>query len=141
MSIRYYDSFLNNLFLSGATDAINFSSDTIKTQLVDLSTYTFSGAHKYLSSLSGLLGTPTTLASKTVGTLGAGIFSAASPISFASVSGNPAGAYAIWKDTGTAGSSPLVGLFDQVSPGFPITPTGGAILQAIDAVNGIIRIG
>lgn len=141
MSNRYYDSFLNNLFLSGATDAINFSSDTIKAQLIDLTTYTYSAAHKYLSSLSGLLGTATTLTSKTVGTIAAGVFSAASPITFASVTGNPAGAVAVWKDTGVAGSSPLVGLFDQVSPGFPITPSGGSILQAVDAVNGIIRIG
>ena len=38
---------------------------TVKVALVDTGTYTYSAAHEFLSSLSGVVGTAQTLASKT----------------------------------------------------------------------------
>ncbi|MFN5819418.1 MAG: hypothetical protein ACK44Y_03190, partial [Novosphingobium sp.] len=43
----------------------NMSSGTVKAALVDTGTYTYSSAHEFYSSVSGVIGTPQTLGTKT----------------------------------------------------------------------------
>lgn len=107
-------------FLSGS---INMSSDTIKAALIDTGTYTYSAAHEFWSDASAaLVGAAVTLGSKTVTS---GVFDAAD-ISFTSVTGNTVEALIIYKDTGSAATSPLIAYIDTAT-GLPVTPNGGNI--------------
>jgi hypothetical protein len=118
------EKFLNPGTL-GTSDgsSIKISADTIKVALVDTGTYTFSAAHEFYSSVSGVVGTPQTLASKTATN---GVFDAAD-VTFTAVSGASVEALIIYKDTGSAASSPLIAYIDTVSSGLPVTPNSGDI--------------
>lgn len=101
---------------------VDMDSDTIKVALVDTGTYTYSTAHEFLSSVTGsTVGTAQTLGSKTVTN---GVFDAAD-VTFTGLTGNSVEAYIIYKDTGTAASSPLIAYFDSATSGLPFTPNGG----------------
>jgi hypothetical protein len=118
------EKFLNPGTL-GTSDgsSIKISADTIKVALVDTGTYTFSAAHEFYSSVSGVVGTPQTLASKTVTN---GVLDAAD-VTFTAVSGASVEALIIYKDTGSAASSPLIAYIDTVASGLPVTPNSGDI--------------
>jgi hypothetical protein len=116
--------------------AVDLSDDTIKVALIDTGTYTYSAAHEFYTSISSaVIGTPQTLASKTVTS---GVFDAAD-VTFTAVSGASVEAYIIYKDTGTAGTSPLIGYFDTAASGLPVTPNGGNISLAFNA-SGIFAL-
>jgi hypothetical protein len=118
--------------------AVDLIDDTIKIALIDLGTYTYSAAHEYWSSASSaLVGTAATLASKTVSS---GTFDAAD-VTFTAVTGNSVEALIIFKDTGTASTSPLVCFIDVKSGGggISVTPNGGDITVTFSA-SGIFSI-
>lgn len=142
MANQFYNSFRNNLFKSGVTDGIDFSAggQTIKAALIDTGTYTFSAAHQFFSSITGVVGTPGAITTKTVGSLGVGIFDG-DDVTYTAVVGATASAILLYKDTGVAGTSPLVGLIDTVSSGLPVTPNGGDITIVWDNTNGILKVG
>ena len=99
--------------------SINIPSDTIKIALVDTGAYTYSSAHEFFSSVTGVVGTPVTLSNKSVVN---GIFDA-DDATFSAVSGNSVEAVVIYKDTGSAATSPLIIFIDGIS----VTPNGGSI--------------
>lgn len=103
-------------FLEGG---IAWLTDTIKVALVDTGTYTFSAAHQFYSSVSGVVGTPQTLTTKTT-TNGV---ADADDSTFTSVSGASVEALVIYKDTGSAATSPLIAYIDTAT-GLPFTPSG-----------------
>lgn len=112
-----------NAFLNGQ---INLGSDTIQAVLVDLGAYTYSAAHDNLDDIpSGArLGTPLTLASKTIGTIAAGVFDAAD-----GSLGTPASsaeALVIYKSTGTESTSTLLWFLDTGVGGLPVSAGGAA---------------
>jgi hypothetical protein len=118
--------------------AVDLIDDTIKIALIDLGTYTYSTAHEYWSSASSaLVGTAATLASKTITS---GTFDAAD-VTFSSVTGNSIEALIIFKDTGTASTSPLIAFIDVKSGGggISVTPNGGNIDVTFSA-SGIFSI-
>lgn len=115
------------------TASINWSSDTIKVVLVDTGTYTFSAAHQFHSSLSGIIAGPVTLGSKTTTDGSAD----AADATFTAVSGASIEAIIIYKDTGVSATSPLIAYIDTAT-GLPITPNGGDIIVTWD--NGTNRI-
>lgn len=80
--------------------------DTIKAALVT-SAYTYSSAHDFYDDLSGVLGTDQTLGTKTTT---AGAFDAADS-TWPAVTGAPV-AIVLYKDTGVAGTSPLIAYID-----------------------------
>lgn len=98
----------------------NMASGTVRAALVDTGTYTYSAAHEFYSSVSGVVGTPATLASKTFVN---GLFDAAD-ITYTGVSGNSVEAVVIYIDTGSAATSRLVAFIDSFSA---VTPNGGDI--------------
>lgn len=108
--------------LSGSSD-IALSSGTVKAALVDTGTYTYSSAHEFLSSLSGVVGTAQTLGTKTVTN---GLFDAADS-TYTAVSGSTAEAIVLYIDTGVAGTSRLIAYIDTGVTGLPVTPNGGDI--------------
>ena len=114
---------------------INFPSDTIKVALVkndyaqNLTTDEF-----YTSISASVVGTPQTLASKTV-TLG--VFDAADITYTAPTAGSTCEGVVIYKDTGSAATSPLLAYIDTIT-GFPLTTTGGDVTIQWD--NGSYKI-
>jgi hypothetical protein len=102
---------------------------TLKVALVDTGTYTYSAAHEFLSSLSGVVGTAQTLGSKTYTN---GVLDAADS-TFTAVSGATVEALVFYLDTGVAGTSRLVAYIDTGQTGLPVTPNGGDITIAWDA--------
>lgn len=124
-----------NSFLS-QNPSIDLDTDTIKVALVNITAdYTYSAAHQYYSSVTKYTGTTDqTLASKTVTS---GVFDAADVTWTAvSISGTKTvGAAIIYKDTGTASTSPLVAYIEFSSA---VTPNGGDITVAWD--NGANKI-
>jgi hypothetical protein len=97
---------------------------TVKAALVDTGTYTYSAAHEFLSSLTGVVGTAGTIgATKTYTN---GVFDGAD-VAFTAVTGNTAEALVLYIDTGVAGTSRLVAYLDTGVTGLPVTPNGGDI--------------
>jgi hypothetical protein len=106
------------------TAAINLSSDTIKAALVTTSYTPNLSTDEFYSTISAnVVGTPQTLASKTV-TLG--VFDAADATFSAVAGGSTLLGVALYKDTGVAGTSPLLALIDTIT-GFPLATNGGDI--------------
>jgi hypothetical protein len=120
-------------FLSGSID---LSSDTIKIALIDTGVYTYSASDEFWSAASSaIVGTAATLASKTVTN---GTFDAADVI-FSSVTGASVEALIVYKDTGSAATSPLICFIDVASSGLPVTPNGNNIDVQFNA-SGIFSI-
>ena len=105
------------------TGVINLSSDTIKLVLLT-SAYTYSAAHQFRSSLSGVIGSASgAFASKTVAL---GVFNAANVTLTAVAGGSTIAALAIYKDTGSSATDNLIAFvdgFSQVTNGGDITVT------------------
>lgn len=119
-----------------ATAALNWTSDTIKIALGDSGAYTINAAtHEYLTDVSGsaIIAAAVTLTSTTA----TGGACDGADVTFASVTGTSIEFILIYKDTGTAGTSPLIAYIDTAT-GLPITPNGGDIIVTWD--NGPNRI-
>ena len=114
---------------------IDFLSDTIKVALIkndyaqNLATDEF-----YTAIAASVLGTPQTLASKTVTN---GVFDA-TDVTFAAVPlGSTTEGVVIYKDTGDNATSPLLAYIDTIT-GFPLITTGGDVIVQWD--NGAFKI-
>lgn len=140
MANRFYDSFKNGLFNLTASIDFDDAGTTIKAALIDEGTYTYSAAHDFLNDVTGIIGTAQTIGSKTVGSLGAGIFDGAD-VTYTAVTGASVESVLLYKDTGVSSTSPLIALVDQVTSGLPVTPNGGDITIQWDNANGILKLG
>jgi hypothetical protein len=138
MANRFFNSFKNNLLDVGAAGAIDFNTDIIKVALIDEGVYAYSAAHDFLNDVTGIVGTAQTITTPTVGTVGAGVFDGDN-VTFTGVSGASVEALLLYKDTGTAATSALIGLIDQVAGGLPVTPNSGDIIITWNA-SGILSI-
>lgn len=118
--------------LSGA---VNYSTDTLKVALVK-NTYPQDLANdEFFTSISAhVVGTPQTLAAKTVA---AGVFDADNAVFLAIPAGSTLEGVVIYKDTGVAGTSPLLQYIDDIT-GFPMATNGGDITIAWS--NGAYKI-
>jgi hypothetical protein len=114
-------------FLEGSIAVL---SDTIKCVLVDTTLYTVSiNVHEFLSDItSGARVATTSGLSSKDSTLG--VFNAGT-VTFTAVSGAQCSAIVIYKDTGSAATSPLI-VYIDVATGLPVTPNGGDITVTWD---------
>lgn len=114
------------------TGQIDLDADTIKASIGRTSAYTVDLAtHQFKSSMTTVQDGSAALGSKTVT---GGLFDAAD-VTFTAVSAGAALDFlGVWKDTGSAATSPLIVYFD----GFSVTPNGGDITAQWD--NGTNRI-
>lgn len=113
-------------FLNGDID---FAADTIKMALVS-DAYTPSiNVHNFWDDVSSnVVGTPQTLSGKS-SALGV---ANCSDVTFSAVAGGSTVAYLVlYKDSGVAGTSPLIALYDTVT-GFPLETSGSDIVIQID---------
>lgn len=131
MANALYPKFKESALQAG----VNMSSGTVKVALVDTGTYTYSAAHQFASSLSGVVGTAQTIGSKTFTN---GVFDGAD-VAFTAVSGATVEALVIYVDTGNPATSPLVAYIDTGVTGLPVTPNGGDINVAWNA-SGIFAL-
>lgn len=114
-------------FLEGS---VAWLTDNIKVVLVDSGAYTVNLAtHEFLSDVAGgaRIATSGNLASKTST---AGVADAAD-VTLAAVTGAVSEYLIVYKDTGTAATSPLL-LFVDTAGGLPVTPNGGDVLISWD---------
>ena len=104
------------------TAGVNFLTDTIKAVLVPDS-YVFSAAHEFLSDIGTTVGTAQTLTNKSVTD---GVFDADNSLCPALAAGTNLKAVVLYKETGVAGSSPVIDYIDTVT-GLPMTTNGGDV--------------
>jgi hypothetical protein len=97
---------------------------TVRAALVDTATYTYSAAHEFLTSLTGVVGTAQIIGATKSYTNG--VFDGAD-VTYTAVTGASAEAIVIYIDTGTAGTSRLVAFLDTGVTNLPVTPNGGDI--------------
>lgn len=109
--------------LLDANGTVDLNDSTVKVALVDTGTYTYSAAHEFYSSLTGVVGTPQEITATTVTN---GVFDGGD-VTFTAVSGNSVEALVIYIDTGVAGTSRLVAYIDTGVTGLPVTPNSGNI--------------
>lgn len=118
--------------LSGA---INFPADNITAALVSNAYAVNLATHEFLSDLgANVLNANQLLSGKAVAT---GVFDANDPTWTAVVAGSTALAVVLFKDTGVAGTSPLLAYIDTIT-GFPLATNGGNITVQWD--NGAFKI-
>ena len=101
----------------------DLNDGTVKAALVDTGTHTYSAAHEFYSDLSGVVGTPQTIANTTVT---AGVFDG-DDVTYTAVTGNTVEAIVLYVDTGNAATSRLFAYIDTSVTGLPVTPNGGNI--------------
>lgn len=115
---------------------IDWAADNIKVVLVDTNDYTVSiDTHEFLSDVASgaRVATSSNLASKT-STLGV---ADAADVTLSAVTGDQSEALVIYKDTGSAATSPLIAYIDTAT-GLPVTPNGADITITWD--NGSNKI-
>lgn len=141
MANSFYNAFLNGILGAHAT-RVDLDADTIKMALRDSSGGASAAAtHDFWDDLSaGLVGTAYTLAAKTIGTAGVGVFdNTTDPApAFTAVSGATVEELVFFKDTGTPSTSNLICWFDTAT-GLPLTPNGGDVNVTFNA-SGIFKI-
>ena len=116
--------------------AAPWSTDNIKAALVDTTLYTKNlTTDQFLSSIAigARVATSGNFASKT---LAAGVLDAAD-ITFSAVTGAACALLVVYKDTGSAATSPLLFAIDTAT-NLPVTPNGGDITVSWD--NGANKI-
>lgn len=92
--------------------------------LVDTGTYTYSAAHQFYSSLSGVVGTDQEILTKTQTN---GTFDG-TDLTYTSVSGSSVEALVLYrKNAGANTTWPLIAYIDTGVTGLPVTPNGGNI--------------
>lgn len=119
-------------FLNGS---INWTSDTIKSILVDTADYTVNiDTHEFLSDVPAAARVSTATLTGKSSSLGV---ADANDTVHPSVTGDTVEAIILYKDTGVEGTSPLIAYIDTAT-GLPVTPNGGDITIAWD--NGANKI-
>jgi len=92
--------------------------------LVDTGTYTYSAAHQFYSSLSGVVGTDQEILTKTQVT---GTFDG-TDLTYTAVTGATCEAIVLYrKNAGANTTWPLIAYIDTGVTGLPVTPNGGNI--------------
>ena len=121
--------------LLDASANVDINDGTVKVALIDTGTYTYNSTHEFYSSVSGVVGTPQTIANTTVTN---GLFDGDN-VTYTAVTGNSVEALLIYIDTGSAATSRLVAWIDTSVTGLPVTPNGGDITITWNA-SGIFQL-
>lgn len=109
--------------LLDAAANVDINDGTVKVALVDTGVYTYNSAHDFYNDVTGVIGTPQTIANTTVTN---GVFDGDNVL-FESVTGNTVEALIIYIDTGVSTTSRLVAYIDSGVTGLPLTPNGGDV--------------
>lgn len=138
MANAIYPKFKQSLLAGDANSDLDndTSTDGIYVALIDTGTYTYSSAHQFYSSLSGVVGTDQRIATPTVVS---GLFDGDN-VTFTAVSGASVEALALYrKNSGANTTWRLVAYIDTGVTGLPVTPNGGDISITWNA-SGIFQL-
>lgn len=138
MANAIYDLWKQEILKGTSNNLLNSADGTtgVFAVLIDAGTYTFSQAHQFYSSLSGIVGTEQEITSKTQT---AGVFDG-SDVTFPSVTGATAEAIVLFrKNAGANTTWPLIAYIDTGVTNLPVTPNGGNIAITWNA-SGIFKI-
>lgn len=119
--------------LLGLATKVDLIADTMKLLLIDTADETYNAADEFHSDITaaGIVATSGALAGKTVTS---GVFDA-NDVTIVGVSGDTVEAVALWKDTGTSSTSPLIAWFDVST----FTPNGSDVTVVFNA-SGLFAI-
>lgn len=126
MANAIYPLFKQELMKGTSNNLLNSSEGAtgVYCALVDTGTYTYSAAHQFYSSLSGVVGTDQEILTKTQTT---GTFDG-TDLTYTAVSGNSVEALVLYrKNAGANTTWPLIAYIDTSVTGLPVTPNGGNI--------------
>jgi hypothetical protein len=136
MANAVYPKYKESLLNGDANTALTGSGTTgLYAALVDTGTYTYSSAHQFYSSLSGVVGTDQEVTSPTLtnGLIDGG------DVTYSSVSGNSVEAIVLYrKNAGANTTWRLVTYIDTGVTGLPVTPNGGNVSITWNA-SGIVQ--
>lgn len=142
MANGLFTSFRNGILGSHAT-RVDLDADTVSAIFVDhaddtpvLATDDFMDDIASAAQVPAFTSGPA-LASKTIGTVAAGVFDAADT-TFSTLSGDASESLVIFKDTGTDTTSDLIAFWDTAT-GLPLTPNGGDVTVTWNA-SGIFQV-
>ena len=125
MATVVHTDLLNGMLGAPTHSVIDFDTDDIDASLLDsLDSGTITSATVDYAEVNS--GTVVATAGVTVTGITGGVASA-SAITFTTVTGDEADYLTVWKNSGTASTSPLAITWDSVSTGLPVTPNGGDI--------------
>lgn len=133
-----YDLFKQELLKANANNELDSAEGAtgVYAALVDAGVYTFSHAHQFYSSLSGIVGTDQEILTKTQA---GGVFDG-SDLTFPSVTGNSVEAIVLYrKNAGANTTWPLIAYIDTGVTNLPVTPNGGNITITWNA-SGIFKL-
>ena len=126
MANAIYPLFKQELMKGPSNNLLNSSEGAtgVYCALVDTGTYTYSAAHQFYSSLSGVVGTDQEILTKTQTN---GTFDG-TDLTYTAVSGSSAEALVLYrKNAGANTTWPLIAYIDTGVTGLPVTPNGGNI--------------
>lgn len=126
MANKIYPLFKQELMKGTANNLLNSSEGAtgVYCALVDTGTYTYSDAHQFYSSLSGIVGTDQEILSKTQTN---GTFDG-TDLTYTAVTGSSVEALVLYrKNAGANTTWPLIAYIDTGVTGLPVTPNGGNI--------------
>lgn len=138
MANAIYPLFKQELLKAAANNALNSAEGTtgVYAALVDTGTYTYSAAHQFYSSLSGVVGTDQEILTKTQVS---GTFDG-TDLTYTAVTGASVEAIVLYrKNAGANTTWPLIAYIDTGVTGLPVTPNGGNITVTWNA-SGIFTI-
>ena len=132
-----FTAYRNNVFTATSP---NLSSATIKAMFVDHADDTPVAGDDFIDDILSAarvpaIGSCPTLGSKTIGTVGAGVFDAADTV-FTALTGDQVESLILFEDSGTEATSDLIARWDTAT-GLPLTPNGGDVTVTWNA-SGII---
>jgi hypothetical protein len=117
----------------------NTTTDGPYVALVDTGTYTYSAAHQFYSSLSGVVGTDQRITNPTAGSVSEGTFDGDN-VTFTAVTGASVEALVYYRHNSGANTTWRLVLYQDSSvTGLPVTPNGGDITVTFNA-SGIFTI-
>ncbi len=137
MANAIYPTYKNSLLQADANTALTGSGSTgLYAALIDTGTYTYSAAHQFYSSLSGVVGTDQEITSPTtVGGLIDG-----NDVTYTAVTGASIEAIVLYrKNAGANTTWRLLAYIDTSVTGLPVTPNGGNIAITWNA-SGIVQL-
>lgn len=143
MANRLQDEYRNNVLGDDTYSNVQLDADTINGMFIDAADDTILASDGDMTMVASAARVPVyastpSLASKTVGSLGVGVFDADNLV-FSSLSGDEVENLILYKHTGTEATSILIAFWDTFDSGMPLTPNGGDVTVTWNA-SGIFSI-
>lgn len=138
MANEIYPLFKQEILKGTANNLLNSAEGAtgVFCALVDTGLYTYSAAHQFYSSLTGIVGTDQEILTKTQVN---GTFDG-TDLTYTAVTGNSVEALVLYrKNAGANTTWPLIAYIDTGVTGLPVTPNGGNITVTWNA-SGIFTI-